>query len=135
MKQDTTDPLMLNDPWKAALSQAKAAPMIQQGGRTELQELESRVERSILAKLPAEKMETDDHSDRLRMLETQFQQLASRQQSLEQVVSDNHSQSTAQVQSLQAQMVAQMEVQGTQLQSMFEHQMARIEAMMSPKQE
>lgn len=129
MKGEPQDPLMLNDPWKRALSTvpAAAAP----ASKPDLAALEHRIQQNILAKLPQETMEVDDQLDRIAQLEAQFQQLSTRQASLETTVSNNHAQSTAQVQSLQAQMAAQMEHQGKQIQSMFDCQMAKLENILS----
>ena len=100
-----------------------------------LQELEDRVERSILAKIPqaAETMEVDDQDQRLVQLEQQVQQLAGRQTQLEHVVTDNHTQQTAQVQSLQQQMLVQMDLQSKQMQNMLSDQMSRVETILSKK--
>jgi hypothetical protein len=100
-----------------------------------LQELEARVERSILAKLPApsESMEIDDQDQRLQVLEQQVQQLAGRQAKLEVTVSDNHAQQTAQVHTLQQQMMMQMDLQSNKMQAMLSDQMSRLETILSKK--
>ena len=85
-----------------------------------LQELEDRVERSILAKLPQQtEMEVDDQDQRLAALEMQMQHLAGRQNQLETTVTDNHAQQSAQVHTLQQQMMMQMDLQSKQMQSML----------------
>lgn len=125
------DPLQVKDPWQAALSQA--APAQQPQVTTQLQELEARLERSLLAKLPAEKMEVDDHESRLMSLETQMQQLASRQQAVEVAVQDHQAQSSSQMQSLQAQLMSKLELQNQNMQQMFAAQTATLEGILAKK--
>ena len=95
--------------------------------------MEERLEKSILAKLPCEKMETDEDEDRVHQLELQLQQLATRQQSLEGLVQEHHHQHTAQVQTLQTQMMSQLEVQRSQMKGMFDDQMCKLEAILAKK--
>jgi hypothetical protein len=101
---------------------------------TQLQEIEERLEKSLLNKLPAEKMETDEQDARIARLEQQMQHLATMHQSLETSVTEHHNQHTAQVHALQSQMLSQMEVQKTQVEGLFQDQMARLEAILSKKQ-
>lgn len=125
------DPWLTRDPWQGAL---KAVP-VQSGPNVavQIQEMEERLEKSILAKLPCEKMETDEDEDRVHQLELQIQQLANRQQSLEGIVQEHHHQHTAQVQTLQTQMMSQLEVQRSQMKGMFDDQMCKLEAILAKK--
>lgn len=128
------DPWTIQDPWQQALNKMPAQPPPTM--TPQLQELEERLERSILEKLPMDRMdrmETDDTEDRLQTLERQMQQLATRHQALEGQVSENHRQNTAQVQTLQAQMMSQMEVQRTHMSNMFEDQMSKLETILAKK--
>ena len=96
--------------------------------------MEERLEQSILAKLPTTTcMEVDSQDQRLQQLEQQFQHLAQRQTTLEATVTDHHVQSTAQVQSLQQQMLVQMDMQSKQMQTMLTDQMSRIETILAKK--
>ena len=96
--------------------------------------MEERLEQSILAKLPTTtSMEVDSQDQRLQQLEQQFQHLAQRQTTLEATVNDHHVQSTAQVQSLQQQMLVQMDMQSKQMQTMLTDQMSRIETILAKK--
>lgn len=126
------DPWTLKDPWQQALKSVPvpAAPCM----NTQLQEIEERLEKSLLNKLPAEKMETDEQDARIARLEQQMQHLATMHQSLETSVTEHHNQHTAQVHALQSQMLSQMEVQKTQVEGLFQDQMARLEAILSKKQ-
>ena len=78
-------------------------------------------------------METDEHDQRLTALEQQMHMLTSRQTNLETTVKDNHAQSAAQVQSLQQQMLVQMDLQSKQMQNMLTDQMTRLESILSKK--
>lgn len=127
----STDPWLVQDPWQQAVRHVPKQPV--PDVTSHLQELEERMTQSILDKLPAEKMETDETESRLNQLEQQMLQLATKQQSLEQTVVDNHHQSCVQVQTLQSQMVSQMEVQGHQMARMFEEQMTKLETILSKK--
>ena len=95
--------------------------------------MEDRVAQSVLQKLPQDRMEVDNNEDRIQMLESQIQQLATRQQALEGTVTEHHKQNTAQVQGLQAQVMTQMEVHGVQMARMFEEQMTKLETILSKK--
>ena len=125
------DPWLTKDPWQGALKTmpVQASPNV----TTQIQELEERLEKTILAKLPYEKMDTDDDDGRVSQLEMQIQQLAQRQQSLEGMVNEHHHQHTAQVQTLQTQMMSQLEVQRSQMKGMFDDQMSRLEAILAKK--
>jgi len=125
------DPWLTKDPWQGALKSvpAPAGPNV----AVQIHEMEERLEKSILAKLPCEKMETDEDEDRVHQLELQLQQLATRQQSLEGLVQEHHHQHTAQVQTLQTQMMSQLEVQRSQMKGMFDDQMCKLEAILAKK--
>ena len=59
--------------------------------------------------------------------------LAGKQQNLEHTVNEHHRQNTAQVQSLQSQMMSQMETNRSQMAHMFEDQMSKLEAILAKK--
>ena len=125
------DPWLTHDPWQASiptdLKPVGTTPVVAQ-----LAEMETRLEQSLLAKLPVN-MEVDDQEHRIQSLESQMAQLVGRQQSLETTVQEHHTQSSAQVQQLQAQMTAQMDLQGRKMQSMLDDQMARLESFLSKR--
>ena len=127
------DPWLAQDPWSKAVTQIAAHPA-QQPVPNVLHELEQRLEKTLLDKLPvSDRMEVDGQDQRLQVLEQQVQQLASRQTSLEHTVQDNHQQNTAQVQSLQQQMKVQLDMPSQQMQSMLTDQMTRLEAILAKK--
>ena len=126
------DPWLHKDPWQGYLP-TTAPPIATQNPKVQIDQMEARLEKSILAKLPATPMEQDGHDERITILERQMAQIAGRQQSLEEAVHDHKSQSAAQVQQLQAQMSAQMDHQGRQMKSMFDDQMSKLEAILSKR--
>ena len=128
------DPWLTHDPWSRAIAAAPAAQTAQPAAHV-IHELEQRLEQNILAKLPVapEHMEVDDQEHRLQALEQQMHALSGRQTSLETTVNDNHAQSAAQVQSLQQQMLVQMDTQSKQMQAMLSDQMIRLESILSKK--
>ena len=131
--QAEPDPWLTHDPWKRAIA-VPPQPAVPVPTANALQELEERVERSILAKLPPQEcMEVDDQDPRIAQLEHQLHQLASRQTQLEATGTDNHAQQSAQVHNLQQQMLVQMDHQSKQMQSMLTDQMSRIETILSKK--
>ena len=126
------DPWLVQDPWSKPVQPALPASM--PPATQVLQEMEQRLEQSLMSKLPAhDKMEVDDYDQRLQTLETQLLHLATRQAGLESTVHEHHQQNTAQVQSLQQQMKVQMDLQTQQMSSMLTDQMARIETILSKK--
>ena len=126
-QEQPTDPWLTNDPWRTATAAVALPPG--PSAANALQEMEDRLEQTLLAKLPTHHdMEVDEQESRLQYLEQQVQQLASRQGALEATVTDHHAQSTAQVQSLQQQMMVQMDMQSKQMQGMLTDQMNRLEA-------
>ena len=126
------DPWLTQDPWSKAISAAPAVPVAQPAPHV-LHELEHRLEQSILAKLPTERMEVDDQDQRLQALESQVQQLASKQAAMETTIQDHHQQNSAQVQTLQQQMKVQLDLQTQHMSSMLTDQMSRIEAILAKK--
>ena len=127
----STDPWLIKDPWQQAVQQMPKQPCPDVS--LHLQEMEDRMTQNILERLPQDRMETDETESRLQVLESQIHQLATRHQTLEHTVQENHRQNSAQVQTLQAQMMSQMEVQSNQMARMFEDQMTKLKAILSKK--
>lgn len=126
------DPWLQHDPWSKAIGLAPAVPAAQPAPNV-LHELEQRLEQSILAKLPTEKMEVDDQDQRLQQLESQVHQLTAKQAAMETTIHEHHQQNTAQVQTLQQQMKLQLDMQTQHMSSMLTEQMGRIEAILAKK--
>eukprot|EP00435_Cladocopium_sp_Y103_P076208 s462_g81.t1 len=76
----SSDPWLVKDPWQQAV---KHVPQPAPSMACQLQELEDRLEKSLLKKLPQDRRETDETETRLAMLEQQMQQIAHRHQALE----------------------------------------------------
>ena len=124
------DPWTLQDPGQNAIPTNAIVPS-RGPDNTQIIELEARLEQSILSKLP-QQMEDDGQEQRVQMLETQVAQLINRQQSFEVTVQENQSSTHAQVQQLQAQMTAQMDLQGRKMQSMLDD-LSKLEAILSKR--
>ena len=131
---DTTspDPWLQQDPWSKAISLTPAAPVAQPAPNV-LHELEQRLEQSILAKLPMETMEVDSQDQRLQQLESQVQQLTSKQVAMENTIHEHHQQNAVQVQTLQQQMKMHLDMQTQHMSTMLSDQMSRIEAILAKK--
>ena len=128
------DPWLTQDPWSKAVLSVPAPPSAPPATNV-LHEMEQRIEQSLLTKMQSavEPMEVDSQEQRMLALEQQVQQIAGRQGQLEATVTDHHNQHTAQVQSLQQQMMAQLDMQSKQMQNMLTDQMSRIETILSKK--
>ena len=139
-----SDPWLLKDPWGASASKLATSRPIKFDVDAGLQQVEERIEKSIMAKLPASRpdMEVDSGSadissatsDRLQALEAQVQQIASSHQKLEVRVDEAAKKSDAQISQLQHHMSAQLEGQGSRIEDLFRGQMAQLEALLSKKQ-
>ena len=128
--QDQPDPWSIRDPWQNFVPQSDPKPVTPP---VHLAEMEARLEKSLLAKLPVDRMDDDGQEQRLQALEHQMQQMAHRQTSLETTVNEHQVHSAAQVQQLQSQMMNQLESQGRQMQSLFEAQTNKLEAILAKK--
>ena len=64
------DPWLTRDPWQGSLRNVPVQPA--PNVTTQIQEMEERLEKAILAKLPCEKMETDEEDNRVHQLELQL---------------------------------------------------------------
>eukprot|EP00438_Fugacium_kawagutii_P024860 Skav221761 [mRNA] locus=scaffold490:25889:30370:+ [translate_table: standard] len=126
------DPLQAKDPWQAALHKA-AASTAQPSVTTQLQELEGRLEKTILSKLPMERMEVDEVESRLHSLEAQMQQMAGRHQALETVVQEHHVHNSAQLQTLQSQLMSHLDGQSKSIEQMLQAQTTKLDAILNKK--
>ena len=124
------DPWSIRDPWQNFVPVSNAKPVTPP---VHLAEMEARLEKSLLAKLPVDRMDDDGQEQRLQALELQMQQMATRQTSLETTVQEHQVHSAAQVQQLQSQQMNQLESQGRQMQSLFEAQTNKLEAILAKK--
>jgi hypothetical protein len=131
------DPWSKKDPWGGYQPTSKTVSP--PDATASLQQLETRIQSAILAKMP-QAMEQDDVPDRLSVLETQFQQMIHKQNHMESQFVEFSTQQTQQVSSLQTQMntqvhqmQGQLEQQNQSIQAMFETQLAHIRGLLSKR--
>ncbi len=139
----TPDPWLLKDPWSAYAAKAAPAKVGSIDLETSLHQAEQRIERAVLAKLPAKVAPQDGDQDmdgqhddtriRLQELEEQVTRLTSGQQHLEMKVDEAGKKTDAQISQLQHQMTAQLEGQGARIEDLFRGQMAQIESLLTKK--
>ena len=139
-----TDPWLVKDPWAASASRLATSKPIKFDVDVGLQQVEERIEKSIMAKLPAPRQDMDVDGGassaaesaataRIQALEAQVHQLASGHQKLETRIDEAAKKSDAQICQLQHQMSAQLEGQGARIEDLFRGQMAQLEALLSKK--
>ena len=78
-------------------------------------------------------MEVDSQDQRMQQLESQVQQLTSKQVAMENTIHEHHQQNAVQVQTLQQQMKMQLDMQTQHMSTMLSDQMSRIEAILAKK--
>lgn len=137
------DPWVLKDPWGYVAPTVGVSQPVPFDLEASLQQVEQRVERAVLAKIPSKASVAEADQDmevgngetrtRLQVLEEQVSRLASGQQQLEHRIEETGKKSDAQICQLQHQMSAQLEVQGTRIEEMFRGQMTQIESLLTKK--
>ena len=137
------DPWLLKDPWGAAAAKLAHTKIGKAELGVSLQQVEQRVERAVLARLPATAGSADTDQDmgspagttktRLQELETQVAKLATGHQQLEQKVEESGRKTDAQLSQLQHQMSAQLEGQSARFEDLFRGQMSQIESLLNKK--
>ena len=128
------DPWTLHDPWSPL--PAGGAGRVSGASESTLKDFETRLEQSILSKIPPAQMEVDSSGEqeaRLIALEQQVNALTAGQRQLDQKIDESSTRQDAQYQSLHSQVHQQMESHGQQMQSLFTAQMQQIEALLSKK--
>ena len=142
------DPWLKADPWGYDASKAAAGNHSQPEVALNLQQIEDRIEQSLLAKLPkaSTAMDVDQtsmssestaavvqHDARLNVLESQVNRLLSGHQILEQRVDEGAKKTEAQLSQVQHQMSAQIEAQSSRIEDLFQCQMNRLESLLNKK--
>lgn len=142
------DPWLLVDPWGFEASKAPLAKAPQPDLTLNLQQIEDRIEQSVLAKIPkpAAAMDIDEsshspvstsavahHDARLHALETQVNRLLSGHQVLEQRVDEGAKKTEAQISQVQHQVAAHIEAQSSRMEDLFQAQMNRLESLLNKK--
>ena len=139
------DPWLKEDPWQSYASKAVPAHGGVGGGTQgvgpQLQQLEARIEQSILNKI--QKADEDVDMDakgvdgqvdsRLQDLELQIQSLHGRHAQLENRIEESVQKADAQIGQLQLQVSAQFDAQRGEMQCLFTSQMSQIEALLNKK--
>ena len=126
------DPWLKSDPW------APGGPAMSSSGhdpQATIRDFESRVEKSLLDKLNANKMEVDTTATEARVaaLEQQVQSLAAHQQQMEITIDESAKRADSQIASLQTQVTSQIDMQGQHIQGMFQAQLQQIEALLTKR--
>ena len=134
------DPWLKDDPWKQAAGRTSNLPAAGAFVGTQLQQLESRIEKSLLTRLaPAEDVDMEQKVNpqavdaRFVALEQQVTDLVAKQSGLEVKLDESIQRGDAQISQFQSQVSAQFESQRGEMQSLFGHQMAQIEALLNKK--
>ena len=137
----SVDPWLKDDPWQAA-SHKLAAPAANGAVvGAQLQQLEDRIEKNLLTKLTPADGDVDMEQknfipamdSRVAALEQQVQTLVSKHSGLETRLEESIQRGDAQISQFQSQVSAQFEAQRGEMQGLFGHQMAQIEALLSKK--
>ncbi|CAL1145651.1 unnamed protein product [Cladocopium goreaui] len=141
-----TSQTTLPDLWAAADPWGWYAPssMCQTDASEGLKQLESKIQKAVLASLPASsnQMEVDDVPDRVQALEQQMSTMMQKHAQLEATVTDHAARHTAQLGSVQHQLQTQgaelrghIESQQQNLQALFESQMSQIRSLLKRPRE
>ncbi len=109
---------------------------------TSLRQIEERIERAVLSKLPSkmpEPMEVESVSDssgqdhRIEELEAQMKRLANSHQHLENKVEESQRRNDAQFTQLQNQVSSQIDMQSSRIEDLFKGQLAQIESLLGKR--
>ena len=131
-----------NDPWSAGLKKIGMSVTVEDPA-VALRQVEDRIERAVLAKIPKiESMDVDgggskDFLDsqeaRFQSVEAHIQQLVQHQKSLDQKIDANAMKSDAQVSQMQCQFAAQIDAQSSRMEDMFSKQMDQISVLLAKR--
>ena len=133
------DPWLKDDPWQQASSRGGATLAAGAFVGNQLQQMESRIEKSLLTKLvPGDEdvempLSTPAVDARVVALEQQVSELVAKHNGLEVKLDESIQRGDAQISQFQSQVSAQFESQRGEMQTLFSHQMAQIEALLSKK--
>ena len=138
------DPWLKEDPWQTYASKAGSVGgggCSNPGVGPQLQQLEARIEQSILNKIqkPDEDVDMDAKEPagqvdaRITDLELQIQTLQGQHVQLENRIEESVQKADAQIGQLQLQVSAQFEAQRGEMQCLFTSQMSQIEALLNKK--
>ena len=142
-QNDASDPWAnYNDPWSVGLKKI-GMPVTVEDPAVALRQVEERIERAVLAKLPkGDNMEVDGDGPkdlvnaqeaRFQSVEAHIQQLVQHQQALDQKIDANAIKSDAQVSQMQCQFAAQIDAQSSRMEDMFSKQMDQISVLLAKR--
>ena len=135
------DPLVRNDPWAKSVSKVSLPSVIGDPSNS-LKQIEERIERAVLSKLPSkipEPMDVDSSSDgygydhRMEELEAQMKKLTNCQQHLENKVDEAQRRNDAQFTQLQSQVSSQIDLQSSRIEDLFKGQLTQIESLLGKR--
>lgn len=137
--KDLSDPWLTNDPWATKHPVPAAAPIPSYA----VQQLEDKIQQSVLDKLAVaqgQTMDQDDVPDRVQQLEANVQMLIQQHTILESRVADSDRRQTSQLVTMQNQLNAQgqqlqgaIEAQAQNMGVMFESQMQQIRSLLTKR--
>ena len=128
-----TDPLTAHDPWGTWTGSSQIPAQRSPDVNASLQQMESKIQEAVLAKLPSTAKGSEDLPARLQTLETQVQGLMTRQQQLEHNVQESSAKHSSEIQQLQHHLQGQVEHQQQSMAAMFEAQMSQIRGLLSKR--
>ena len=141
VSDSAVDLVFQNDPWASAVGKMGKTQVTQLEPAASFRQVEERIERAVLAKLPShfhrDSMEIDsgdfrgstDTDARMVELESQVAKLTAGQQALDGRLDEHSRRSDAQI----SQMQHQLSAQGAQMEDLFRNQMAQIESLLCKK--
>ena len=137
--EEGTDPWLKNDPWAASLTKIPAPSVSDPAAG--LKQVEARIEKAILAKLPKpiDAMEVDSSAaqqvqdQRIGALEAQVQKLVGHNQHFEQKLDEVQRRTDAQFAQMHHQVQSQIESQGSHIEELFRGQLAQIENLLGKR--
>ena len=141
VSDSAVDLVFQNDPWASAVGKMGKTQVTQLEPAASFRQVEERIERAVLAKLPShfhrDSMEIDsgdfrgstDTDARMVELESQVAKLTAGQQALDGRLDEHSRRSDAQI----SQMLHQLSAQGAQMEDLFRNQMAQIESLLCKK--
>ena len=127
------DPLTVHDPWGTWTGSSKIPAQRSPDVNTSLQQMESKIQEAVLAKIPQVTKGSEDMPARLQTLESQVQGLLTRQQQLEHNVQESSTKHSNEIQQLQHHLQGQVEHQQQSMAAMFEAQMQQIKSILSKR--
>ena len=145
-KTEAIDPWTVQDPWSGYVNKiavSSPAPVSKVDPAAALKQVEDRIERAVLAKLPesvhnppaGDQNMSDASASEARFvaLEEQVSRLTQQQGQMDQKMDAASKHQEVQLNQLRLQVSAQLEAQGSQMESLFKQQMSHIEQLLNDR--